>query len=144
MALTAELRNILSRFICSWIEGRKDVPLELDDAVDDLLSGLRGRSTYELLKLLMESQGDSGFQQRHRVIAEHHGAGPVYDLPHALSQINGQQLTLLGRGVRRGNGCLARQPAEPQRTGLRCGRLQANGSLPGVTTTTPRGSCSSS
>jgi hypothetical protein len=44
----------------------------------------------------MESQGETGFHWPYRVVADHYGAGLVYDLPHAMSQINGQQLTRWG------------------------------------------------
>lgn len=95
-APSAERRNIVSRFIRSWIEGRKGVPDEFEDAAYDLLPGVRSRSTYELLKLQMKGQGDTGFRWPYRVVADHYGAGLVYDLPHAMSQINGQQLTRWG------------------------------------------------
>ena len=93
LAPAAERKNILSRFIRSWIEGRKGIPDEFEDAAHDLLPGVRSRSGYELLKLQMESQGETTFNWPYHVIADHYGAGLVYDLPHAMSQINGQQLT---------------------------------------------------
>ena len=40
----------------------------------------------------MESQGEADFQWPYRVIGDHFGAGLVYDLPHAMSQVNGRQL----------------------------------------------------
>ncbi len=95
-APSAERKNVVSRCIRSWIEGRKGVPEEFEDAAYDLLPGVRSRSTYELLKLQMEGQGESGFCWPYRVVADHYGAGLVYDLPHAMSQINGQQLTRWG------------------------------------------------
>ncbi len=95
-APSAERKRILSRFIRSWIEGRKGIPDEFEDAAYDLLPGVRSRSTVELLKLQMESQGKTGFHWPYRVVADHYGAGLVYDLPHAMSQINGQQLTRWG------------------------------------------------
>ncbi len=95
-APSAERKNVVSRFIRSWIEGRKGVPDEFEDAAYDLLPGVRSRSTYELLKLQMEGQGETGFGWPYRVVAHHYGAGLVYDLPHAMSQINGQQLTRWG------------------------------------------------
>ncbi len=91
-ARTAQRKSVLSRFIRSWIEGRKGVPEEFEDAAHDLLPGVRSRSTYELLSLQMESQGETDFQWPYRVIADHFGAGLVYDLPHAMSQVNGRQL----------------------------------------------------
>jgi len=95
-APSAERKSIVSRFIRSWIEGRKGIPEEFEDAAHDLLPGIRGRSTYELLKLQMRAQGNTGFQWPYRVIADHYGAGLIYDLPHAMSQINGQQLARWG------------------------------------------------
>ena len=95
-ASSAERKSILSRFIRSWIEGCKGIPDEFEDAAYDLLPGVRSRSTYELLKLQMGDQGETGFRWPYRVVADHYGAGLVYDLPHAMSQINGQQLTRWG------------------------------------------------
>ena len=46
-APSAERNRILSRFIRSWIEGRKGIPDEFEDAAYDLLPGVRSRSTYE-------------------------------------------------------------------------------------------------
>ena len=53
-APSAERKSIVSRFIRSWIEGRKGIPDEFEDAAYDLLPGVRGRATYELLKLQMK------------------------------------------------------------------------------------------
>lgn len=92
LAAVADREVIVSRFIRSWIDGRKGVPDEFEDAAHDLLPGVRSRAGYELLKLQMTCQGDTDFDWPYRVIGEHYGAGLVYDLPHAMSQINGQQI----------------------------------------------------
>jgi hypothetical protein len=96
VAAEAERKAILSRFIRSWIEGRKGVPEEFEDAAYDLLPGIRNRTSFELVKLQLQAQGEREFHWPYVPIADHYGAGLVYDLPHAMSQINGEQLARWG------------------------------------------------
>jgi len=92
----AERKAVVSRFIRSWIEGRKGIPEEFEDAAYDLLPGVRNRTSFELIKLQLVAQGETGFHWPYWPIADHYGAGLIYDLPHAMSQINGQQMVTWG------------------------------------------------
>jgi Protein of unknown function (DUF1444) len=89
-------KRALARFIRSWIESRKGIPDEFEDASHDLLPGVRNRSTFELFKLQVVAEGGSGYDWPYRPLADYYGAGLIYDLPHAMSQINGQQLERWG------------------------------------------------
>ncbi|QEH37348.1 hypothetical protein OJF2_59380 [Aquisphaera giovannonii] len=92
----AERPLVLSRFLRSWIEGRKGIPEDFADASHDLLPGVRNRSSFEIMKMQARAEGGTEFDWPYRVVGEHYGAGLVYDLPHAMSQINGQQLERWG------------------------------------------------
>ncbi|MGC8639691.1 MAG: hypothetical protein ACP5XB_07400 [Isosphaeraceae bacterium] len=86
----------LTRFIRSWIESRKGIPEEFEDASCDLLPGVRNRATFELFKLHVFTEGKSDYDWPYRPLADYYGAGLVYDLPHAMSQLSGSQLTRWG------------------------------------------------
>ncbi|WP_165229882.1 hypothetical protein [Aquisphaera insulae] len=92
----SERPMVLSRFLRSWIEGRKGIPEDFGDASHDLLPGVRNRASFEIMKLQSRVDGSAEFDWPYRVVGEHYGAGLVYDLPHAMSQINGQQLDRWG------------------------------------------------
>ena len=76
------------------------------------------------------------------MIADHYGAGLVYDLPHAMSQINGQQLTRWGVEFDEAMDVALDNLRKISEQGF-AGWLRESGGLPGVTITTPRGCCSS-
>ena len=55
-------KGALSRFTRSWIEGRKGIPDEFEDASHDLLPGVRNRSSFELFKLQLIAEGGFGYR----------------------------------------------------------------------------------
>ena len=90
--------KVLARFVRSWVEGRKALPEEFEDAAHDLLPAVRSRSLFEFLRLQIQAQGGKDLDWPHRVVADHYGAGLVYDLPNSMSQVQGHQLTAWGVG----------------------------------------------
>jgi hypothetical protein len=92
----SEPQQIVALHVRCWIESRKGVPDEYEDAAHDLLPSIRRRSDFERERLERQIEGVKDRETPHRVIADRYGAILVYERPNTIIHLPGWQLAKWG------------------------------------------------
>lgn len=92
-SLTKEGRQgFLKAIVRTWFSPQKELPSEFEDVGPDLMPIVRSRAYFELNSIRFALDGTEETAWPHEVVGDHLAIGLAYDLPHAMRNINADDL----------------------------------------------------